>query len=294
MQQIPVYLPPPLNWQDFQRVMCEVAKVLYLPNTVEEYGRQGQQQYGIDILAADIKGDKIGIQCKELKGSLKTNLIDNEIIKAKNSPILFNYFIIATTAKTDTKIQDYVSSINKDKKEVFWVKIMFWEEINNIINRCHDLMGITYSYYSEESRKNEDCLHLNGLRIALDRPAFLDMFKYERNYNEFEQALSNTLNFFKTGNLYDRNNRFIYSVTPVCFLENDKYRRFAEKMVKKTTKMYYDYLLDKKRNINNSDLLDSRAEHYDKLRFEIIDNANKMFKNYGIQTIHVQLTLTSE
>jgi hypothetical protein len=121
MNQLQVFLPPSSNWQDFQDLIVEVARVRFLDSSVQEYGRQGQAQKGIDVYAQDYLNKHIGLQCKETKKeSLTTTVIDKESVKAQQFSPALDLLIIATTARIDTKLQDHViklkEALNKSPK----------------------------------------------------------------------------------------------------------------------------------------------------------------------------------
>ncbi|WP_218104318.1 hypothetical protein, partial [Methylophaga muralis] len=113
MNQFQVYMPPPSNWQDFQTLIGDIAKVKFIEHSVQEYGRQGQSQNGVDVYAVDMWDKCIGIQCKETKiGVLTDKLIDKEVDKALNFRPKLDLFIIATSLRIDANLQNHVNTLN--------------------------------------------------------------------------------------------------------------------------------------------------------------------------------------
>src|SRR5215207_2473913 len=98
MNQLPVFmpLPQPANWQDFQSLIVEVARAKYVADSVQEFGRQGQRQNGVDIYATDLLDRNIGIQCKETKkNGLNQQIIADEIESASKFSPSLDLFIVA-------------------------------------------------------------------------------------------------------------------------------------------------------------------------------------------------------
>lgn len=42
-------IPPPANWQDFERLCYDLYKKVYNSEDVHMHGRSGQAQHGVDI-----------------------------------------------------------------------------------------------------------------------------------------------------------------------------------------------------------------------------------------------------
>lgn len=108
----PLQIPPPSNWQDFEELCRRLwGEVWQCPNEIMSNGKRGDNQNGVDIYAIP-KGENeyFGIQCK-LKEQLTdkkltTNEIDSEIEKAKSFQPALKFFIFATTASKNAKIED--------------------------------------------------------------------------------------------------------------------------------------------------------------------------------------------
>ena len=145
-------LPKPKSWDEFEDITWEIYKRKWHDNHAEKYGRSGQAQNGIDIYGQEKSSDKyIGVQCKRYEDNkLNQKIIKEEIVKAERFSSPLNEYIIATTALRDTKLQDFVRSLNEKRRleNKFPVYIVFWEDI------CNDLADPTNrdllkKYYSE-------------------------------------------------------------------------------------------------------------------------------------------------
>ena len=130
-------LPKPKSWDEFEDITWEIYKRKWHDNHAEKYGRSGQAQNGIDIYGQEKSSDKyIGVQCKRYEDNkLNQKIIKEEIVKAERFSSPLNEYIIATTALRDTKLQDFVRSLNEKRRleNKFPVYIVFWEDI------CSDL-----------------------------------------------------------------------------------------------------------------------------------------------------------
>jgi hypothetical protein len=148
-------LPTPKSWDEFEDITWEIYKRKWQDNHAQRYGRSGQPQNGIDIYGQEKSSDKyIGVQCKRYKDKqLTKKIIQAEIVKAECFPSPLSEYIIATTESRDTKLQDFVRSLNEKRRleNKFPVYIVFWEDICNDLadpnNR--DLLKKYYSVWEE-------------------------------------------------------------------------------------------------------------------------------------------------
>lgn len=244
MSQLKIYLPPPSNWQDFQSLVKEIAAIRYDAATVQEYGRQGQKQFGVDVYALDRDGKtRIGIQCKETKDPLTEKEILVEASKADSFPNGLDVFIIATTDSTDTALQNVVIDVNNRAVHRFTLRIEFWNDIVNDINRFRSVINSCYENYRASFKETDESQHLACLRMAFDRPAYKDDFLCERSYYDFERALAETKRLFRTGLTVDLwSGTPITQAIPVDLLPAGPYRSFVVKLERKVEDVYKTYI----------------------------------------------------
>ncbi|MDI5921357.1 hypothetical protein QLQ86_11225 [Halomonas sp. LR5S13] len=290
MNQLQVFLPPPSNWQDFQDLIVEVARVRFLESSVQEYGRLGQAQKGIDVYAQDHLDKHIGLQCKETKKeSLTTTIIDAEIIKAQQFSPALDLLIIATTARIDTKLQDHVINLNSHKAHPFRLQIWFWDDINRDINRFQSVMTSSYESFREHFGQAELKNHLAAVRLAFDRPAFTEDFLLERNYQNFESALVSIKAFLKVGVLHDNWSKTVLVQTiPSSMIGDQAYSKFITDIEKMVESIYQSFKRDQKKITSNPRQLDERAGDYNISRRKLIDKLNKRFAANAIDHIITQ------
>ncbi|WP_394208284.1 hypothetical protein [Pseudomonas putida] len=290
MNQVQIFMPPPANWQDFQTLTADVARSKYVEDSVQEYGRQGQRQDGVDIYATDILEKRIGIQCKETKtSSLTSKHIDDEIDKAKNFKPALDLFIVATTARTDKNLQQHVNLLNSNGAVKFKVQLWFWDDINQFINRSHAVMSSSYKAFQESFGASEIKNHLAAVRLSFDRNAFTDDFIYERNYQDFEYALVATKAMLKTGFLYDNWSRNLVAQTiPSSMIGDEQYQKFVCKIEASLETMYQSFLRDVKKEYKTPGHLNERAGHYNIERRKLIAVINAKLQDLGLVQINTQ------
>ncbi|MEG4085144.1 restriction endonuclease [Microcoleus sp. POL10_C6] len=148
-------LPKPKSWDEFEDITWEIYKRKWHDNHAQKYGRSGQPQNGIDIYGQEnSSGNYIGVQCKRYKDNkLNKEIIKEEIVKAEGFSSPLNEYIIATTESRDTKLQDFVWSLNEERRleNKFLVYIVFWEDICNDLadTNNRDLLKKLYSEWEQ-------------------------------------------------------------------------------------------------------------------------------------------------
>jgi hypothetical protein len=230
------HYPPPAEWQTFQSLVAGFARALYDPHTVEEYGRNGQRQNGVDIFARDYFGNNVGIQCKWVNESLKYSALADECEKATAFTPPLDYFFLWTTARRDVGLQDIAHTLNVSSKYDFQVAIRFWDDANDQLNRMFDVASTYYHDWLEQDHVTAEHDHRRKLRIAFDRPAFHDPIHLERSFGDLLEAVKDTLVFLRAGLLYDRYNRtLIAQALPFSLLGDANYLEALAKIVSMLT-----------------------------------------------------------
>ncbi|MDK1254324.1 hypothetical protein QMS78_17705 [Cronobacter dublinensis] len=284
-----IYMPPPSNWQDFQTLVGDVARFKYIPESVQEYGRLGQKQNGVDVIAESINGDIIGFQCKETKKvAITTKVVDIEIEKAKNFVPKLSVFFIVTTSPRDIHLQNHCIKLNENGGLGFKVYIRFWDDMIDDINRSRALLVSSYSYYLEEFGSREKEAHLYAIAQAFNRPAFTDDFLHERNIIDFESALVDTKALLRTGYLYDRfGKNLVLQTIPLSAIGCMEYKAFVDEVDKKIEVIYQAVLKDKKLLQKNPRQFDERAGEYNIKRRGLMRKINKMLNDNHMQKIEL-------
>jgi len=160
----PQYLRPPENWQDFETLGKKLWGEIWKCPEIKKNGRQGQDQYGVDIFGkpAGAKG-YWGIQCKGKGEYLDAKYrhrqftekeIDREIEKAKTFHPPLEKFYFATTATRDAKIQAHVRERNLANiaAGLFEIDLYSWEDIVELI----DEYKATHDWYLNHQKYKLD------------------------------------------------------------------------------------------------------------------------------------------
>jgi len=108
-------IPKPKDWQAFQRNCVLLFRSELNDPHAQEYGRAGQKQGGIDILAQrDGKDDHfVGVQCRLIVKPLKQTKILSDAREALNLKAGLKELIFATTAPDDTSAADAAIAVGK-------------------------------------------------------------------------------------------------------------------------------------------------------------------------------------
>ena len=127
------------NHHDWEEICKHLAKDLVYKKTGEyvefvSYGRNGQKQYGVDLIPSQDTLIPIVVQCKELNSNLSFQIILSELKKTDSFRGKIEHYIIFTTAPKDTTLQDYFyngeNSHTRPNGEKFQVHVYYWDDIN--------------------------------------------------------------------------------------------------------------------------------------------------------------------
>lgn len=147
-------LPVPKSWDEFEDIVADVLKLRWCDPNVTRNGRSGQRQHGVDIygLAAHLPGRYAGAQCKNYSERLSVSALQKEVQNAGYFQPPLAEFVVATTSRRDTRLQESVRLMNMERlpKGLFSVHLLFWEDL------CLELSGdprLVAKYFGEWSRK---------------------------------------------------------------------------------------------------------------------------------------------
>lgn len=145
-------LPPPPDWDTFQRLIRDLyARVWNDPQT-QLNGRTGQAQHGVDVYGqpANLGGRYGGIQCKRYTRTRLTKpIINSEISDAESFTPELAELYLATTECRDAKLQAVEREVRavRQQQGKFAVYIKFWEDIWDELRKHDDLVVAYYSDY---------------------------------------------------------------------------------------------------------------------------------------------------
>ena len=167
-------IPPPENEEQFERLCLDLYKLEFGDQT-QRNGRRGQSQDGVDIFVQD---QHIGIQCKKKDSNdeIKDSELKEEVKKAKNFKPPLKIYILATTCKRDTKIQEVARLISENHKSqnLFSVEIHSWYEIKDLLDKHPEVYE---KYYSSPSSRQS----------ASITPAIISSIQSESHHQELNR-----------------------------------------------------------------------------------------------------------
>ncbi|MBP1060014.1 hypothetical protein JOE51_001481 [Bradyrhizobium japonicum] len=136
---------PPRYWEQFEELCADVFQSQFGDPTLVRYGRAGQAQQGIDILARNGVVYPIGLQCKKKSQWPVRTLTKADVSAAideasKFKPPLREFYIL-TTAPDDAALQAHVATLNqkREAESLFRVVVLGWGEIVRRATRDSDV-----------------------------------------------------------------------------------------------------------------------------------------------------------
>ncbi len=140
-----VEIPKPLLWQDFQRCCVPLFRNIIRDPQLQEWGREGQRQQGIDLFGLRDRDphQPIGIQCKRIDKPITEKTIRVEIEKARKLTPDLSELIFATTSERDAKIQAVAAQITKELRDGGWscrITVMGWQDLRLEIVKYPDAL----------------------------------------------------------------------------------------------------------------------------------------------------------
>lgn len=154
-------IPPLSNEYVFEDFVCDIFNKIHNTFSFHKYGVKGQKQDGIDIFYAGSSKERIVIQCKkkdirkpdeENRDSILKD-IKSDFEKSKSLEFEFSCFILASTYKSDAKIQEKVTKYSEE--ENMDIQYWGWDTIISYLINYPDLIKKYYPAY-ENNLKNKD------------------------------------------------------------------------------------------------------------------------------------------
>jgi cellulose synthase operon protein C len=140
-------LPPPSNWQDFERLCFDVFSRIWKTNDAEMHGRAGQPQAGVDVYGTDrVEGCFVGVQCKGKDqgygNGLAAQELREEVQKARSFDPPLDVFVLATTALNDATIQSLARALSDEHKQqdLFEVRVVGWTTLRQQLTDHPDVV----------------------------------------------------------------------------------------------------------------------------------------------------------
>lgn len=183
-------LPKPISQDDhiFEDLVCDImARQLNCPN-FQRYGRQGQTQYGVDVVGFTTNG-LVGIQCKHHPNSIIPFKEIDEIIEdsEKFQPTISELYII-TSSDRDTTPHEYILSQTQKRQEKgkYPVYIKFWDELVHWLEDYPDLIFKYFSQYFPTSQ-------LEHIAIPTSLSAAKTTLKWMVQIQDLKEAIAQSM-----------------------------------------------------------------------------------------------------
>jgi hypothetical protein len=135
-------LPPPADWQNFERLAHALFSAVWNDPRAQLHGRAGQAQGGVDVYGTNsTTGGLEGVQCKGKDGrfghSVDTDELEAEVAKALTfTPALSHYYLV-TTGPADAAVQQAARDITAAHKTggKFGVTVFAWEQLVSLLEQ---------------------------------------------------------------------------------------------------------------------------------------------------------------
>ncbi len=301
------FFQPPLYWQQFEELCTALLAEVYSVPNAQQVGRPGQAQHGVDVVGTSSRYGRIGIQCKRLAdldehgnpypgGAISRAFLRKEAKAALSFTSDISLWILATTARRDTKVQAWVEEIN-DEWELAGRKriaiVWTWDECISHLNSYPDLQRRYYrDVIQVRAPKDLDEIILRTIAMAFARPAFEVPLHCEAP-SEFFQALRDTQKALKTGELVDRESRQVIRKAIGGYHElDDDVARNGLREVDQNLKLLRSQLEQGLKDgtiVAVGNCLDFRqaalARYLDDLRQRCLDDLNQVLRHAGIPPI---------
>jgi hypothetical protein len=146
-------LPPPKDWQKFERLCRDLWASLWGDPNAQANGRSGQAQAGVDVFGRRAgRAAYSGVQCKKRSttpdGSpITEDELRAEVEKAKTfEPVLGDEFVLASTGRRDAKIQAVARRISEEHAALglFQVYVYSWDDIQDSLNAHPEVIARHY------------------------------------------------------------------------------------------------------------------------------------------------------
>lgn len=197
-------LRKPSNWQDFESLCLLLWREEWKSEDIKKNGRTGQNQNGVDIYGhCGVEFEYSGIQCKcKSDGeSLTIKEIDEEIDKAKAFNPQLRRFVIATTAKKDASIEEYVRirDVESRRSGQFSIDIKSWNDIVEMLERNKSVLNLYLDVVTDDyliditfdNNQNEITVNPSYTRINYYKPISEEFRKkYEASVNKSQNLVN--------------------------------------------------------------------------------------------------------
>ena len=227
------YLFPFEESKMFEKFVTDFFNSLEKTNSYSLYGRSGQNQSGIDVYSTE---KKVVIQCKLKNINLQDKKIVSDLLDDfnndfssflefnKNKENKFNKFILASSFKNDTNLDDKAIELSGEINVEYWSWFKFCQLMpDDIFDKYYSqLQNKMVEYYGRDI-ENEDPNFKEPINIHKDGSILLDFLNnletiysmFEKWYSEIHYIPTHILAsypLFSDGNIGNRSYYYSYSI----------------------------------------------------------------------------------
>lgn len=144
-----VAIPPPKDWQAFERNARLLFEHALHDHAVQNNGRPGQRQHGVDVFGrrGGGTGSLVGVQCKGKDSGFGKPVTEKELVseveKARSFQPRLDEFKLITTAPDDQKIQQAARLLEEKIRADGWplsIEVWGWGRIQEEVNRYSEVV----------------------------------------------------------------------------------------------------------------------------------------------------------
>jgi hypothetical protein len=228
-------LPPLKDEKIFEEFICDLFNVIENTNTYnntdfQTFGVKGQNQKGIDVFSAQTK---TVIQCKlkdvrKKDDVLRKNLIEDitiDIEKVKDLKIEFERYILVSTFRDDTKLQEFVNEIRNEQNLSFYLYYWGWDTISKHAEQSEIILKKYFPEFKPKTIKPKIELPEGALGKDLSKKNYINYLI--KRYGDWKQIELNRKNEKFNWASFNKHIMNEFKATGINFIEV----RYFEKLV---------------------------------------------------------------
>jgi SMODS-associated and fused to various effectors sensor domain len=134
-------LPPPNEWQSFERFARDLFAAVWQDERAQSNGRAGQAQAGVDVFGQNTSTSLLeGVQCKGKDGrygnAVTVDELRGEVNKAKTFTPAISHYYLVTSGPADVAVQTEARAISDAHKAAgsFGVTVYGWEQLLTLLD----------------------------------------------------------------------------------------------------------------------------------------------------------------
>ena len=207
-------LPIPKSPYEFESICLDYIKCNYPYSNAQQYGRQGQNQHGIDIYGGNFE---LLVQCKNYYISASTNAsqkaqnlirqIATDYNAAKTYFPKYKQFIVMTTFDRDTEIQNYVADLGGN------TFVLFWDDIESFLCIHPNIFA---KYYNSPLLQIDTQALNQMIAISTTLKSYAKYFYDHRFHNPFKRESADISIYNKYVEMYNLTHNLLVQYSSIA------------------------------------------------------------------------------